>query len=114
CDGGRACSGVDGGNLYGGRHNVRILRHRQAKQADGADQHGDEGQHVGEYGSLDEEAGDHGVPPWLTRTAGCVACRATTFWPTCTCCCPSTMTRSSGFRPVSTTTSDPTCGPSVT
>ena len=56
----RARAGVARAHLNRRRHYLGILRHRQAEQADGAQQDRDDGDDVGENRSLDEKLG-HGL-----------------------------------------------------
>ncbi len=115
-DGLRAGAGIAGRDLDGRRCHIRVLRDRQAKHANGADQHQHDRQNIGENRMLDKEFRDHFCDPGPADpvTASMVVGCGVTLVPGVARHKSPTTTRSSGARPEVTTRSAPISDPSWT
>src|SRR5207253_1431327 len=108
----RAGAGIARRHLDGRRYNVRILRHWQAEQAEGADQHQHDRQYIGEDRMLDEKFRHHGLAP--AELASIEVSCGVTLVPGVARQSSPTTTRSSGFRPEVMTRKVPSSWPSCT
>ena len=100
-----ARSGIARRHLHGRRHDVGILRDRQAEDANRPDQHQHDCQHVGEDRVLDEEFRYHGLAP--VAVGSIVVSCGVTLVPGLARHRSPTTTRSSGLRPDAMTRSAP-------
>ena len=107
----RGSAGILRGDDHRRRHHLRIFRDRQRGVGDRADDQQHDRQHHRQDGLVDGEPAEiHVLLPAGRRAPRC----GLTFAPTRARCRPSTITRSSGFRPSRITRRPSSSGPSVT